>query len=88
MAKIQTRRSISINGQLFVQVQRHCREQKISMSSYVTRLLAEDLDFERQPQPPPRRLSHASAPNVQTLPKRDPAPRRMSSKDPRDPFTF
>jgi hypothetical protein len=80
MAKIQTRRSISINGQLFVRFRQLCRSRGVSMSAYVTRLIEADLGLAQ-----PRRLS-AETPNVQTLPKRDSgSPRRSSLKD---PFTF
>jgi len=40
----QTRRSISINGQLFAQVQRYCKTHGLAVSAYVTQLLVDDLD--------------------------------------------
>ena len=43
MAKVQTRKSISINGRLFARLQQRCRQQQMSMSAYVTQLVEADL---------------------------------------------
>lgn len=84
MAKIQTRRSISISGALYAQVQRRCQQQRRPMSAYVTQLIEADLGIAQ-----PRRLP-AETPNVQTLPKpeakHDPKPVHSHRKN--DPFTF
>ena len=44
MTTKQTRRSISINGQLFDRVQRYCKTHRLAVSAYVTQLLIDDLD--------------------------------------------
>jgi hypothetical protein len=44
MAKVQTRRSISVNGQLFAKLRQHCQARGVAMSAYVTELLQRELE--------------------------------------------
>lgn len=93
MAKVQTRKSISINGQLFAKLRQHCQAHGVSMSAYISRLIEGDLSSKyttttgrlSSAKPPLTRPRETGNPGGGTATPKSTPPTRNSRSD---PFTF
>jgi|MudIll2142460700_1097286.scaffolds.fasta_scaffold00145_25 hypothetical protein len=92
MAKVQTRRSISINGQLFAKLRQHCQARGVAMSAYVTELLQRELEPKYRGQGTVTGRFSSATPNLANKPReaRDPksTPATPGRNDPSKIFTF
>lgn len=92
MAKVQTRRSISISGQLFAKLHQHCQMRGVAMSAYVTELLQSELEPKYDTRSTVTGRVNSAKPNLANKPReaRDPQPTPATPgrNDPSKIFTF